>query len=39
MASLNHKNFVRVIDFEEQKHIAIIMEYLEGKTLNTHIKQ
>lgn len=39
MASLNHPNITRVIDFDEQPDIlAIVMELLEGQDLSTLIK-
>jgi serine/threonine protein kinase len=40
MASLNHPNITRVIDFDEQpQHLSIIMEYLEGEDLSQKIKK
>ena len=39
MASLNHPNITKVIDFDEQPHqLSIIMEFLEGTDLNQKIK-
>ena len=39
MASLNHPNITKVIDFDEQPHqLSIIMELLEGTDLNQKIK-
>jgi serine/threonine protein kinase len=40
MASLNHPNITRIIDFDEQPHqLSIVMEYLEGEDLNDKIKR
>jgi len=40
MASLNHPNITRVIDFDEQpQHLSIVMEYLEGEDLSQKIKK
>lgn len=40
MASLNHPNITKVIDFYEQpQQLAIIMEYLEGEDLNSKINR
>ena len=40
MASLNHDSITKVIDFdEEENRLAIVMEYLDGQTLDEHIKQ
>ncbi|NBV92468.1 MAG: hypothetical protein EBR91_09900 [Flavobacteriia bacterium] len=40
MASLNHPNITRIIDFDEQPHqLSIVMEYLEGADLNDKIKR
>jgi sulfatase modifying factor 1 len=40
MASLNHPNITKVIDFEEQdQHLSIIMELLIGEDLNEKIKR
>ena len=40
MASLNHQNITKVIDFDEQPHqLSIIMELLEGEGLNEKIKR
>jgi serine/threonine protein kinase len=40
MASLNHEGITKVLDFdEEDNHLAIIMEYLDGKTLDELVKQ
>ena len=40
MASLNHPNITRVIDFDDQpQHLCIIMEYLEGEDLSQKIKR
>ena len=39
MASLNHPNITKVIDFDEQpQQLSIIMEFLEGTDLNQRIK-
>ncbi|MBP7534905.1 MAG: serine/threonine protein kinase, partial [Chitinophagales bacterium] len=39
MASLNHPNIVKVIDYDDQTDVlAIIMELLEGEDLNSIIK-
>jgi serine/threonine protein kinase len=39
MASLNHPNITKVIDFDEQpQQLSIIMEFLEGMDLNQRIK-
>ena len=39
MASLQHTNITRIIDFEESdSFLAIIMEFLEGQDLNNRIK-
>lgn len=40
MASLNHPNITKVIDFDEQPHrLSIIMEYLVGEDLSVKIKR
>lgn len=40
MASLNHPNITKVIDFEEESHrLSILMEYLEGEDLNERIRR
>ena len=40
MASLNHPNITKVLDFEEYKdRLAIVIEYLEGMTLKDYTKQ
>lgn len=40
MASLNHPNIAKVIDFDEQPHrLSIIMEYLVGEDLSVKIKR
>jgi len=40
MASLNHPNITKVIDFDEQpQQLSIIMEYLVGEDLNAKIKR
>ena len=40
MASLNHEGITKVLDFdEEESRLAIIMEYLEGQTLDEYVKQ
>lgn len=40
MASLQHNNIVKVIDFEETKtSLAIIMELIEGISLTDYIKK
>jgi uncharacterized protein (TIGR02145 family) len=40
MASLNHPNIAKVIDFDEQSsQLAIVMEFLEGEDLNELIKK
>ena len=39
MASLNHENITKVIDFDDQDKLAILMEILDGQTLNDYIKQ
>ena len=40
MATLDHPNITRVIDFENTEHgLAIIMELLEGLDLNERIKR
>ena len=40
MASLNHQNITKVIDFDEQPHqLSIIIELLEGEDLNEKIKR
>jgi len=40
MASLDHPNITKVIDFEEtEDHLAIIMELLEGMDLSDWVKQ
>ena len=39
MASLNHPNITKVIDYEEtDTTMAIVMEYLEGQDLSAYIK-
>ncbi len=38
MASLDHKNITKVIDYDEtHDQLAIVMEFLEGQTLNEYI--
>ncbi len=40
MATLNHPNITRVIDFDESENrLSIVMEYLEGQTLSDYIKE
>lgn len=40
MASLNHPNITKVFDFEEdESHLAIVMELLEGMDLNDWVKE
>ena len=40
MASLDHPNITKVIDFNEQPHqLSIIMEFLNGEDLNDKIKR
>lgn len=40
MASLDHPNIAKMIDFDEQPHqLSIIMEYLNGEDLNEKIKR
>ena len=40
MASLDHPNITRVIDFDEQpQQLSILMEYLGGENLNQRIKR
>jgi serine/threonine protein kinase len=40
MASLNHPNITKVIDFDENENqLSIIMEFLEGEDLNRKIKR
>jgi serine/threonine protein kinase len=40
MASLDHPNIIRVIDYDESpEHLAIVMELLNGEDLNDRIKQ
>jgi len=40
MASLNHQNITKVIDFDEQpQQLSIIIELLEGEDLNEKIKR
>jgi serine/threonine protein kinase len=40
MASLDHPNITKVIDFDEQpQQLSIIMEYLSGENLNEKIKR
>ncbi|MBM3433080.1 MAG: serine/threonine protein kinase [Bacteroidetes bacterium] len=40
MATLDHPNITRVIDFDEQpQHLSIIMEYLDGEDLSKKIKR
>ena len=39
MASLEHPNIIKVIDFDEQsEQLSIVMEYLNGEDLNAKIK-
>jgi serine/threonine protein kinase len=39
MASLDHEGITKVIDFDESdNHLAIIMEYLDGQTLDEYVK-
>lgn len=40
MASLDHPNIIKVIDFDEQpQRLSIILEYLNGEDLNRKIKR
>ncbi|MFM2037207.1 MAG: hypothetical protein RL432_146 [Bacteroidota bacterium] len=40
MASLDHSNITKVIDFDEQpQQLSIVMEYLNGEDLNEKIKR
>ncbi|MBM3165277.1 MAG: serine/threonine protein kinase [Bacteroidetes bacterium] len=40
MASFNHPNITKIIDFDEQPHqLSIVMEFLEGEDLNEKIKR
>jgi serine/threonine protein kinase len=40
MASLNHEGITKVIDFDEKENnLAIVMEYLNGQTLDEYIIQ
>jgi len=40
MASLTHDGITKVIDFDDEgEHLAIVMEYLNGKTLDEYVKQ
>lgn len=40
MASLDHPNITKVIDFDEQpQQLSIVMEYLQGEDLNQRIKR
>ena len=40
MASLNHPNIIKVIDFDEQPHqLSIVLELLEGEDLDVKIKK
>ena len=40
MATLNHDGITKVIDFDEtENHLAIVMEYLDGQTLDELIKK
>jgi serine/threonine protein kinase len=40
MATLDHPNITKVIDFEDnESHLAIVMELLEGMDLNEWVKQ
>jgi serine/threonine protein kinase len=40
MASFNHPNITRIIDFDDQPHqLSIVMEFLEGEDLNDKIKR
>jgi len=40
MASLNHDGITKVVDFDDEgSHLAIIMEFLEGQTLDEYVKQ
>jgi uncharacterized protein (TIGR02145 family) len=40
MASFNHSNITKIIDFDEQLHqLSIVMEFLEGEDLNDKIKR
>jgi serine/threonine protein kinase len=40
MASLDHPNITKVIDFEEQpQQLSIVMEFLNGEDLNQQIKR
>ena len=40
MASLDHANITRVLDFDEQpQQLSIVMEYLNGEDLNEKIKR
>ena len=38
MASLNHEEITKVLDFDDKDtHLAIVMEYLDGQTLDDYI--
>ena len=40
MASFNHPNITKIIDFDDQPHqLSIVMEFLEGEDLNDKIKR
>jgi serine/threonine protein kinase len=40
MASFNHPNITRIIDFDDQPHqLSIVMEFLEGEDLSDKIKR
>ena len=40
MASFNHPNITKIIDFDDQPHqLSIVMEFLEGEDLNEKIKR
>jgi serine/threonine protein kinase len=40
MASFNHPNITKIMDFDDQPHqLSIVMEFLEGEDLNEKIKR
>jgi serine/threonine-protein kinase len=40
MASFNHPNITKILDFDDQPHqLSIVMEFLEGEDLNDKIKR
>jgi serine/threonine protein kinase len=40
MASFNHSNITKIMDFDDQPHqLSIVMEFLEGEDLNEKIKR